>query len=302
MTEEQALGDGTNFLHEPVMMREAVEFLGAMPGKLIVDATVGGGGHAAKILAATAPDGRLIGIDRDPDAVEAARSRLMFAGARVTIVQGRMAELESVLAGLGIERVDGILADLGVSSFQLDMGSRGFSFRKDAPLDMRMDPQSGESAAELLERIDEEDLHTILREFGEERFAGRIARALAGRRIESTGELAAAVIAAVPAQARRLRIHPATRVFQAIRIAVNDEMGELDRFLTSAPKILTAGGRLVVLSYHSLEDRRVKHAFRRLAAEGDYSLPVRKAVKPGEAEVRVNPRARSAKLRVLERL
>ncbi len=301
MTGESECAGRAEFLHRPVMAGEAISLLKALPGKLIVDVTLGGGGHAALILEATAPDGRLIGIDRDPDAIEAARSRLSTEGARATIVRGKMGEIAAILKELEIERADGIFADLGVSSYQLDSGGRGFSFRSDAPLDMRMDPECGESAADLLERVDEEELSKILREFGEERYAGRIARALAGRRVKTTGELAQAVMGAVPPIARRSRIHPATRVFQAIRIAVNDELGELDRFLTSAPALLSEGGRMVVISYHSLEDRRVKHSFRRIAAEGEYTLPSRRAIVPTDEEVKTNPRARSAKMRVIER-
>jgi 16S rRNA (cytosine1402-N4)-methyltransferase len=287
--------------HVPVMVREVLDALALVPGAAVVDATLGAGGHAAAILAATAPDGTLVGIDRDPHAIREAKQRLSSAGTRVTFVRGRMAELGAILTEMGIDAVDGILADLGVSSLQLDEGFRGMSFRQDAPLDMRMDPDVGESAAELLVRLDAAEIEAILRDYGEERHARRIAMSLARRKIETTGELAKAVVEALPPAARHGRIHPATRVFQALRIAVNDELGELAQFLAEAPRRLTPGGRLTVISYHSLEDRLVKHAFRACAAAGSHELVMRKALPPREEEIAENPRARSAKLRALAR-
>lgn len=284
------------------MVREALELLDARPGKLIIDATVGGGGHAAAVLEKTAPDGRLIGIDQDADAIEAAGKRLLPYGARATIIYGKMSGLKTVLENLGIKIVDGIIADLGVSSAQFDNAERGFSFRMSAPLDMRMDKTIGESAEEVIARLDEKELTKIIKEYGEERFAARIARAIVAKKIKTTGDLAAVVKDAVPAYARHLKIHPATRTFQALRIFVNNELLELESFLESAPGLLNVGGRLVVISYHSLEDRRVKHSFRHLAAEGNYFQPVRRALKPCDEEVSLNPRARSAKMRVLERV
>jgi 16S rRNA (cytosine1402-N4)-methyltransferase len=297
-------GDGhraSGAFHRPVMPAEVLEALAPAAGKAFVDATIGGGGHAALILSATAPDGVLLGIDRDPAALAAAAEALAWAGPRARLVRGRMGELPRIMDAAGIAVASGILADLGVSSHQLDAPSRGMSFRSDAPLDMRMDPDAGETAAELIARLDEPALAQLLWDYGEERASRRIARALAQRRIETTGALAEAVIAALPAAARRGRIHPATRVFQALRIAVNDELGELARFLEAAPQRLAAGGRLVVISYHSLEDRLVKRAFRSLAGAEGWTLPHRKALRPKAQEVAGNPRARSAKLRTIER-
>ncbi|MFH0798899.1 MAG: 16S rRNA (cytosine(1402)-N(4))-methyltransferase RsmH [Pseudomonadota bacterium] len=288
--------------HLPVMAREVVSRLGLKAGMRVVDSTLGGGGHAAAIIEAISPGGEFIGIDRDPDAISASMARLEAPGSRIRLIRGRMGEMGTILNDSGFESVDAILADLGVSSFQLDTASRGFSFGKDAPLDMRMDPTCGGNALDLIASMDEGELAAIIREYGEERYARRIARALSKKSIRTTGELAAAVAAAVPPQARHGRIHPATRTFQALRIAVNDEMGELSRFLETAPGKLSAGGRLAVISYHSLEDRKVKHSFRGAVAHGGFSLPFRRPVIPNDEEIAVNPRARSAKLRVMERI
>lgn len=289
--------------HEPVMLREVLCFLNVKSGASVVDATLGGGGHAEAILEKSSPDGLLIGIDRDVDALNRAAEKLSRFANRARFINARMGELSSVLHGVRIEKVDGVLADFGVSSFQLNTPERGFSFREDAPLDMRMDRGSGEGATELIARLSEEELAAVIWEFGEERYSRRIARAIAGRSdIETTGQLAEAVMRAVPGKARHGRIHPATRTFQALRIAVNDEMGEIERFLNSAPQFLAAGGRMVVISYHSLEDRMAKRAFRKLAEGDDYLLPVRKVVTPSDEEIARNPRARSAKLRVLEKV
>ena len=288
--------------HKPAMVASVVEWLGVGPGSLVVDATVGGGGHAEAILEVSAPDGLFIGIDRDPDAISFAQERLKWAGGRVRLIKGQMGELSRILDEAGVSQADAILADLGVSSHQLDSPRRGFGFGTDAPLDMRMDPTQGQSAAWLLSNMDASELEGVLREFGQERYARRIARALAGRGdIKTTRELANAVARAVPMRTRS-RIHPATRTFQALRIAVNDEMGELDRFLDQAPGRLAPGGRLVVISYHSLEDGRVKRAFAGAASGGAFALPFRKILRPEPAEVADNPRIRSARLRVLERL
>lgn len=292
---------GIHEFHRPVMSDEVVGLLELKRGMTVVDATVGGGGHAAAILEAISPGGEVIGIDRDPEAISAAMARLEGKGSRVRLIRGCFGEIGAILAEAGFKSVDAILADLGASSFQFDSAHRGFGFGRDAPLDMRMDPTRGEGAAEMLARLGEDEICDIIRRYGEERHARRIARVLARERVRTTAELASAVSRAMPPAARRGRIHPATRTFQALRIAVNDEMGELDRFLAAAPECLSAGGRLAVISYHSLEDRMVKHSFRRLASSGDYLLPMRKAIRPGAREVAENPRARSARLRVLER-
>lgn len=290
------------FLHQPVMLSEVLENLTPAPGKTMVDVTVGGGGHAAAMLERMANAGMLIGIDRDEDAVRAARQRLCSGEGQVFVEQAHMSRLGDVLARLGVDGVDGILADLGVSSFQLDEASRGFSIRNDGPLDMRMDTHGAMSARELLREHDVADIERIIREYGEERYARSIAAAIAGKDIETTGELVRMIERSVPAKARRQRIHPATRTFQALRIAVNDELSELRSFLMTAPRFLNPGGTLVIISYHSLEDRPVKHSFREWAAGESYVLPRRKAIRPTEEEVSQNARARSAKLRSLKRM
>ncbi len=287
--------------HTPVMLSEVLEWIDVEHGSLVVDVTLGGGGHADALLKKISPDGVLIGIDRDRDAIESAKKRLAWAGDRVKLVEGTFGVLPYLLDEIGVKSVDGIIADLGVSSFQFDVGERGFSFRADAPLDMRMSSGVGESAADLIERMTEDEIKKILVEFGDERFPGRIATALSkAGRISTTGELAKIVEGVVPG--RRGRIHPATQTFQALRIAVNDELGELDKFLDEAPKRLRVGGRIIVISYHSLEDRRVKRSFAALAKSEEFSLPRRKVVMPEREETLANPRARSAKLRVLERI
>lgn len=289
--------------HLPVMLAEVLENLAIKPGTLVVDATVGFGGHSQKIIDAIGSSGQLIGIDRDLVAVEATRERFKANGDRAKIFHGRFGEIEKILASAEILSADGILADLGVSSVQLDVAERGFSFRSDGPLDMRMDGSQGKSAIEFIEEAEADELEAIIREYGEDRFAGRIARAIkCAPPIASTAELAKIVEYATPAKFRHGRIHPATRTFQALRIAVNQELEELDQFLEDAPKLLARGGRLVVISYHSLEDRRVKMKFRELAASGNFSLPVRRVQVPSDQEIDENPRSRSAKLRVLEKI
>lgn len=287
--------------HTPVMVQEIVRWLNLKSGSKILDVTLGGGGHALALLDATSPDGVLFGIDRDDDAIREATDRLADFGSRVKIFKARMGEMSRVLSEVDAEYVDAIVADLGVSSFQLDDAGRGFSFMKDAQLDMRMDRSAGITAADLIESLDEKKLAEIIWEFGEERFSRRIARAIAGQKIDTTGELVKKIVASLPPNARHGKIHPATRTFQALRIAVNDEMNELKDFLECAPRHLSAGGRMAIISYHSLEDRQVKRAFRKCAAGGEYLLPVKKPIMPSENEVETNPRARSAKMRLLER-
>jgi 16S rRNA (cytosine1402-N4)-methyltransferase len=302
MSREGGLADGKTFSHQPVMLAEVIENLKPSSGMAVVDATLGGGGHAQAILERVSPQGMLIGIDRDEDAIRAARERLAFAGQAAIIVHARMSEISDVLARMGVPAVDGILADLGVSSFQFDEADRGFSIRNDGPLDMRMEQGCGVSARDLIKHNDAIEIERIIREYGEERYARRIANAIAGRDIATTGELVRIIECAVPAKARWQRIHPATRTFQALRIAVNDELQELRMLLASAPSLLKPGGMLVVISYHSLEDRLVKRSFRERASGGEYSLPKRKALRPTEVEISMNARARSAKLRSLKRV
>ena len=275
------------------------------PGGVYCDGTVGAGGHAEALLAASAPDGVLLGLDRDGEALAVAAERLRPFGPRVRLVHGDYRQLPSLARDAALGPFDGILLDLGVSSLQLDDPARGFSFSHDGPLDMRMDRTApGPTAADLLRRLPEADLRAILRESGEERWARRIARALvaarARRPIGTTAELARLVAGAIPRRAWPRRIHPATRTFQALRIAVNRELEGLGEALEGAARLLAPGGGLAVISFHSLEDRVVKRAFRGLAAAAGAEVLTPKPATPTEAEVAANPRARSAKLRALQ--
>lgn len=291
--------------HEPVMVGETVAMLAPSRGGLFVDCTVGLGGHARALLEAGAS--RLLGLDRDTDALSIAAASLAEFGDRVELVHADYRDLGRVLEERGLAGIDGgALADLGVSSLQFDAEGRGFSFRRDDPLDMRMDRSSGPTAADLLATVDEESLANVIFEFGEERFSRRIARAIVEAReadpIRTTGMLAQVVRRAIPRRGYQ-RIDPATRTFQALRIWVNRELEGLDRFLQDTAGRLAAGARLAVISFHSLEDRVVKHVFRALE-HGESALRVvtRRPMSPSDEEVRRNPRARSAKLRVIERL
>jgi 16S rRNA (cytosine1402-N4)-methyltransferase len=300
--------------HAPVLLAEAMAWLDPKPGGRYCDATVGAGGHALAVLERSTPDGRLVGLDRDPAALATAGARLQRFGDRVTLVHARFSEARAVLERLDMIPIDGFLVDLGVSSPQLDRPERGFSFRLDGPLDMRMDPTGGETAAELLRRVDEAELTRIIREQGEERHAARVARAIIDARragpVETTGKLAAIVARALPRHEHGK--NPATRTFQALRISVNDELGELERFLAVAADCLRPGGRLVVIAFHSLEDRIVKWRLRELAGKvgvggaaagpAQLRLLTKHVVVPGDDERARNPRARSARLRAAERI
>jgi len=290
--------------HEPVMVPEVVSLLEPSRGGLFVDCTVGMGGHARALLDGGAA--RIVALDRDPAALVLAREALASYGERVTLVHADYRELAQVLDAHGISTVDGALADLGVSSMQLDAEGRGFSFRRDEPLDMRMDQTHGPTAAELIRTVDEEELADVIFQFGEERYSRRIARAIAAARreaaIATTGQLAAIVRRAIPRRGYQ-RIDPATRTFQALRIWVNRELDELDAFLADASRRLREGARLAVLTFHSLEDRIVKHAFRALERGAQtVRILTKRPLLPSEAEVARNPRSRSAKLRAIERL
>ena len=284
--------------HQPVLLQEVIEDLALEAGLTVVDATVGAGGHAAEIAKSLGPTGTLIGLDRDPEALQVAGQRLADADCRVELVHESYLSLGSVLADKGLGRADRILMDLGVSSIQLDTPKRGMSFRFEGPLDMRFDPTQGNTAMDVLLRATEQELVTWFQELGEERYSRRIARNLVevrrgGRLPRTTGELADLVARAVPPAARRARIHPATRVFQALRIVVNRELETLEGGLEQAARALAPDGRLAVISFHSLEDRRVKTHMR------DHMNPLRK--KPlfaSEEEIHANPRSRSARLRV----
>jgi 16S rRNA (cytosine1402-N4)-methyltransferase len=291
--------------HVPVLTAEVLTFLQPQRGGLFVDCTVGLGGHAKALLEAGAT--RLLGLDRDLNALETARVTLSPWADRVELVHGDYRSLDEVLDQRGIQMLDGVLADLGVSSMQLDDPGRGFSFQRDAPLDMRMDPSGGATAADLVAGASEEDLANAIYTYGEERFSRRIARAIVEARraepIVGTARLAALVRRAVPYRGHA-RIDPATRTFQALRIWVNRELEGLDRFLETAVRRLTAGARLVVISFHSLEDRIVKHTLRALAGNAETTVKIltKKPVVPNEDESRRNPRSRSAKLRAAERV
>ena len=283
-------------------MPEVVAWLRPHGEGLYVDCTLGLGGHTAALLAAGA--GRVLGIDRDPEALALARGRLAHLGSRVEYVHADYRRLSDLLIERGVAAVAGVLVDLGVSSLQLDDPSRGFSFRHSGPLDMRMDQSGGRTLADRLSSVSAEDLADVIWRFGEERRSRRIARAILGARdrgeLTDTGMLAA-VVRRVAGQGRWQRIDPATRTFQALRIWVNEELEGLEAFLGTAPAHLAPGGRLAVIAFHSLEDRIVKHTFRRLDGEQGWRVLTRRPITPGEAECERNPRARSARLRVLEK-
>lgn len=308
--------------HVTAMLEEAVDMLACRPGKIIVDGTLGGSGHARRICEQIGSGGVFIGVDQDKDAIDRARRVLPADERRIHIVHGNFADLPLFLSELGLEAVDGILIDIGLSLHQIEASGRGFSFNRDEPLDMRMDVRSDVTAADLLASMDERELAQTFRRYGEERWAVRIARHLVAQRqtraVTTSGQLARLVSQAVPAAAvRKQKIHPATRVFMALRIAVNRELEVLDRFLETAVDLLNPGGRLCVLSFHSLEDRLVKHRFRTLAQpcacppafphcvcgrQAKVRLLTRKVMRPSDAEIRTNPMARSTRLRAVEAL
>ncbi len=286
--------------HVPVLLEETLELLAVTPGGLWVDGTLGLGGHAEAVLRASSPDGRLLGLDRDAEALERAGERLRPFGDRVTLAHADYREIPERLAG---EQASGILLDMGVSSLQLDDAERGFSLRREGPLDMRMDRSARGTAFELVNRLRESDLADLIHELGEEPFSRRIARAIARARerapIETTTELAEIVRRAAPSS-RRPGFHAATRTFQALRIKVNRELEGLGEAIERAAACLRPGGRMVVIAFHSLEDRAAKLAFRALHGSG-FSLLTRKPLRPSEDETRRNPSARSARLRALAR-
>jgi 16S rRNA (cytosine1402-N4)-methyltransferase len=284
--------------HVPVLPAEVLHWLDPKPGQTVVDCTAGAGGHSRLIAERILPGGRVIGLDQDPAMLDLARPRL--AGLPVTLVHASFDQVAEVLRDENVV-ADAVLADLGISSDQLDAPTRGLSFQYDGPLDMRMDPTRGETAADLLRRLPERDLADLIFQFGEERFSRRIARRIVEARqttpIETTTQLAELVRRCVP-RGKGHRIDPATRTFQALRIAVNDELDSLDRLLAQLPRVLKPGGRAVVISFHSLEDRRVKQAFR---SGEQWQVLTKKPVTAGEDEERTNPRSRSAKLRAAQR-
>lgn len=306
-------------VHQPVMPVEALAALDAGKGGLFVDATLGLGGHTELILQAS-PAARVIGIDRDAEAITLATERLIGFGERFEAVKSDYRQIKTVLMERGIESVTGVLADLGVSSFQFDEPERGFSFRNDSPLDMRMDRSQSLTAADLVNGLGERELADLIFQFGEERASRRIARLIVAERakaaVTTTTQLANLVVKAVK-QPGHWRIHPATKTFQALRIAVNRELDALDKFVADAVDMLVVGGRLVLITFHSLEDRIIKQALKfqsghcvcpqsqpvcQCGAAKRVEILTRKAIQPGEAEIAANPRARSAKLRACQKL
>ncbi len=292
--------------HVPVLLKEAIQYLRILPGGTYMDATLGLGGHSTAIGRLLGPKGHLIAFDRDPEAVESATARFDELRAelndqmpRITIHAAAFAEAARWVEP---QSIDGIVADFGVSSLQLDTAERGFSFQADAPLDMRMDPRSGATAEQVVNQLNEEDLANLIYEFGEERRSRRIARAIVrARPVTTTAQLAKVVAASAPT-IKSDRIHPATRVFQALRIYVNGELEQIASLLEIAPKLLRPAGRMVAISFHSLEDRIVKDAFREGRTAGIWQVLTPKPVTATEDEIRINPRSRSAKLRAAERM
>lgn len=308
------------FNHVSVLLNECIEGLNIKENGIYVDGTLGGAGHSSEILKRLSNEGRLIGIDQDTDALRAAKERLKDYS-NVTFVHSNFSNIENVLDNLNIDGVDGILMDLGVSSYQLDEGERGFSYMKDAPLDMRMNRENDFSAYNVVNEYSEEDLYRIIRDYGEEKFAKRIASFIVENRqeknIETTLELVEIIKNAIPAKARREGPHPAKRTFQAIRIEVNSELSILNKTIEDGVKKLNKGGRMAIITFHSLEDRIVKNKFRDLAVscrcpkefpvcvcgeKAKVKVISRKAIEPTKEEVEINPRSRSAKLRVIEKL
>ena len=308
------------FNHISVLLNECLERLNIKENGIYVDGTLGGAGHSSEILKRLSNEGRLIGIDQDTDALKAAKERLKNYS-NVTFVHSNFSSIENVLNNLNIDGVDGILMDLGVSSYQLDEGERGFSYMKDAPLDMRMNRDNDFSAYNVINEYSEEDLYRIIRDYGEEKFARRIASFIVENRqeknIETTLELVEIIKSAIPAKARREGPHPAKRTFQAIRIEVNSELSILNKTIEDGVGKLNKGGRMAIITFHSLEDRIVKNKFRDLAVscrcpkefpvcvcgeKAKVKVISRKAIEPTKEEVDINPRSRSAKLRVIEKL
>ncbi len=292
--------------HTPVMLKEALEYLNVGQGKVIVDATVGTGGHSKCIIERISPGGRLICIDRDQESLAVARDRLSDYKGSCEFVYGNFSDIDTILRDLNISAIDGILFDLGISSFQLDNPSRGFSFQNEGPLDMRLDRNSYISAYDLVNNLNEEELSSLLWVFGQERWHNRIARFLVkerqGRPISTTSELSTIVLKAIPHKYREYRIHPATRTFQAVRIAVNRELEALETAIIKSIGFLNKNGRICVIAFHSLEDRAVKLAFRKESCGNLIKIMTPKPLVPVREEVLSNPSSRSAKFRAAERV
>jgi len=292
--------------HTPVMPREVEDILALRPGECLVDGTLGLGGHSKTLARHLGARGKIIGVDRDKESIEKAKENLKDVQTPIQFVYDDFRNLDAVLDHLGIDQVDAMLFDFGVSSFQLDDAQRGFSLKADGPLDMRMDQENWISASDLVNSLSEREISAILKNFGEERWHHRIARSIVNRRsqrpIVSTNDLKDIVLKAMPAHQRRQKIHPATRTFQALRIAVNRELESIELVLDKCLDYLRPGGRVAVLSFHSLEDRIVKHKFRQFKKEGRGDILTKKPLRPTEEESRDNSRARSARLRGIRRL
>lgn len=290
------------------MLNEAINYLNLSPGKIAVDTTMGTGGHSKAILERILPGGRLIGIDRDAESLAVSRERLQGFSGSCDFIHGNFADIDTILKGLNIKKVDAILFDLGISTFQLQDPQRGFSFQNEGPLDMRMDKDSYICAYDLINNLNEEEISTILRNFGQERWHNRIAHLLVQERekqpISTTTQLANIVMKSIPGRFRHshYRIHPATRTFQAVRIAVNRELEILELALNKAIVALGKGGRIVVISFHSLEDRVAKWTFRKAQTDGLINIITPKPLIPRQEEIENNPSSRSSKLRVAERI
>ncbi len=309
-----------NFSHLPVMLDSVLTWLHPVSGGTYLDGTLGGGGHSERILDVIGPDGQLIGLDRDQSALQAASARLQHFGNRFRAVHSSFGDMDAVLAELGISNMDGVLLDLGVSSHQLDLAERGFSFRHNGPLDMRMDPSKGRTAADVINYSSQAELERIIRQLGEERWARRIAQRIVQKRKEveltSTVQLAEIVVHAIPARFHEDRIHPATRTFQAFRMEVNSELDQLQKGLDAGIELLKPGGRIAIITFHSLEDRIVKQTFKAAASscicppkipvctcgkKPTLKILTSRPIIASQAELNQNPRARSAKLRVAEK-
>lgn len=292
--------------HLSVFVNEVIEYLEPKQGDIFVDGTLGLGGHAKEILSKIGIEGKLIGIDRDQEALKIAQERLKEFSDCCYFVHDNFRNIDKILNELKIEEVNGVVLDLGISSLQIDHQQRGFSFRFDAPLDMRMNKEDEQSAFDIVNTYSETEISALLKDYGEERWHRRIAKAIVEQRdknpIDSTVQLTEIILKAIPKKRTREKIHPATRTFQALRIEVNDELGSISEILDKYLSYLKVGGRIAVISFHSLEDRIVKHKFKAAAQEKKLKLIVKKPLRPTEEEIQYNPRARSARLRIAERL
>ncbi|NQT33290.1 MAG: 16S rRNA (cytosine(1402)-N(4))-methyltransferase RsmH [Candidatus Omnitrophica bacterium] len=294
------------FLHLPVLLRESIEHLALKRGDAVLDATLGGGGHAIEVLKKIGPEGKLIAVDRDPEALDRTKQHLKDYSGQIIYINENFRNIEKILGVSEVEYIDGAIFDLGVSSYQIDNATRGFSFLKDGPLDMRFDTGQTLTAREMVNKFGKDMLADIIRKYGEERYAGRVAGEIVAsrkrKRIETTGELVEVIEKAVGRKYRNQKLHPACRTFQALRIYVNDELSSAEEAVGKTISYLHQRGRICVISFHSLEDRIIKNMFREKAREKKLALVTKKPITPGREEVLANPRARSAKLRVAEKL